>query len=63
MSLGGLSYNALERQAYQRFYEDGILLIASSGNKGDTIYQFPASYDEVMSVGAVTSTGPRSSIS
>jgi hypothetical protein len=39
-----------EREAFQQFYEDGLLIIASAGNHGDSRYAWPASYDSVISV-------------
>ena len=56
MSLGGLDYSNFEFEAYKRIYEeDGVLLVAAAGNKGDNSYSYPASYDPVISVAAIDS--------
>ena len=55
MSLGGeLAYSGIENYVFQSLYDtDGILSVASAGNGGGTTYYYPASYDSVISVGAV----------
>jgi len=42
-----------ERQAFDKFYSEGTLLIAAAGNEGTDSYNWPASYASVMSVAAV----------
>ena len=42
----------MERDAFQTFFDDGILIVASAGNDGDDSYNYPASYPSVMSVAA-----------
>jgi len=57
MSLGGPIASILEATAYKRMTEeDGVLLIAAAGNGGNSGFSYPASYESVMSVGAVDST-------
>jgi len=57
MSLGGPIASVLEATAYKRMTEeDGVLLIAAAGNGGNSGFSYPASYESVMSVGAVDST-------
>jgi serine protease len=52
MSLGGGSVPS--GQAYfSRAYEMGTLTIASSGNNGQFVDSYPASYKDVISVGAI----------
>ncbi|EOD12746.1 hypothetical protein EMIHUDRAFT_124541, partial [Emiliania huxleyi CCMP1516] len=41
-----------ERDAFQKFFDDGILSIAAAGNGGDSSYFYPASHSSVMSVAA-----------
>jgi serine protease len=55
MSLGGASSSVVERNKVSDLFDQGIQLIAASGNSGDTSnpMEYPASYDEVISVGAV----------
>lgn len=54
MSLGGASYSSMENYAFSQLYEAyGILNVAAAGNSGGTAYAYPASYDSVISVGAV----------
>lgn len=53
MSLGGPSSNTTEANAMQNFENNGMLLVAASGNDGDATFSYPASYDGVMAVGAV----------
>ena len=37
-------------------FNNGVLLVASAGNDGSSIYNYPASYDSVISVSAVDSS-------
>lgn len=55
MSLGGPSASSAEIYASRYLSNLGVLLISSSGNLGDSInfLEFPAGYEDVMSVGAV----------
>ena len=55
MSLGGPSGNTTERNALEAATNSGVLLIAASGNDGDSSLSYPASYDTVMAVGATDS--------
>lgn len=52
MSLAGSSYDYLLEQAINYAHDAGVLIIASSGNAGGTIY-YPAKYANVVAVGAV----------
>jgi putative cell wall-binding protein len=57
MSYGSPSPSATEYEALmEAYYKHGIVLVAASGNSGDETYHFPASYPEVISVGATDST-------
>lgn len=53
MSLGGKI--GLLADGYRALYEQGILIIAAAGNDGAPVINFPAGYEEVVSVAAVDS--------
>lgn len=53
MSLGGAGSSTTERNALQAAADAGVLLVAASGNDGDSTLSYPASYDSVMAVGAL----------
>ena len=57
MSLGGSSSNNTERNGLQAVADANVLLIAAAGNDGNSTLSYPASYDSVVSVGAVDETG------
>ncbi|MGI5308957.1 S8 family serine peptidase [Rheinheimera sp. WS51] len=63
MSLGGGSATQTERNAMDSFYNSGMLLVAAAGNGGNTSLSYPASYDAVISVAAVNSSGNLASFS
>ena len=54
MSLEGANFSSIENYAFNQLYNTyGILSVAAAGNGGGTAYAYPASYDAVISVGAV----------
>ena len=53
MSLGGSGSSTSERNALEAASNAGVLLVAASGNDGDSSLSYPASYDTVMAVGAI----------
>ena len=55
MSLGGAGSSATERNAFQSYFDQGVLSIAAAGNDGNTDHSYPASYDSVVSVAATDS--------
>lgn len=55
MSLGGSGSSVSEKNALEAAADSGVLLIAASGNDGNSTMSYPASYDTVMAVGAVDS--------
>lgn len=63
MSLGGGSSSQTENSAMNSFYNSGMLLVAAAGNGGNTSLSYPASYDAVVSVAAVNSSGSLASFS
>lgn len=58
-SSNSVAINALHK-AIQLNYNAGKVLVASAGNSGTSSYLYPASFDEVISVGAVTVTQNKS---
>ena len=63
MSLGGGSSSTSESNSMQSFVNDGLLLVAAAGNDGNSSFSYPASYDAVVSVGAVSSSESHASYS
>jgi subtilisin family serine protease len=53
MSLGGDRKSRLEQRAFDVASQAGVLSVAAAGNDGNTRHLYPASYDSVISVGAV----------
>ncbi|KAA9133197.1 S8 family serine peptidase [Marinihelvus fidelis] len=53
MSLGGDYASTFERDAFDKLYAEGVLSIAAAGNDWNTSYNYPASYDSVVSVAAI----------
>ncbi len=53
MSLSGPSSNRKEQRAFDSLYSGGILHVAAASNDGEPTYHYPASYDSVISVGAL----------
>jgi subtilisin family serine protease len=56
MSFGDVAYSYLIHDAVQYATNMGVLFVAASGNSGNVILQYPAAYDETISVGATTSS-------
>lgn len=56
MSLSGTRWSKTEEKAFDDFYSQGILSIAAASNDGVSTYHYPASYDSVISVGALDSS-------
>jgi minor extracellular protease Epr len=59
MSFGTTVNSEILHKAVQDAYDKGILMIAAAGNRGenDGTVEYPAAYDEVMSVGSVNAKG------
>jgi len=56
MSLGGDPFSQIHSDFYREIHEnDGVLIVAAAGNYGSAQVLYPASYDSVLSVGAVDS--------
>ncbi len=56
MSLSGPRASVTERRGFDSLYANGVLSIAAASNDGTTAYAYPASYNSVVSVGALDST-------
>lgn len=52
MSFGDVIYSSLLRDVLRYAYSKNIVLVASAGNTGNTVIQYPSAFDEVISVGA-----------
>lgn len=67
MSLGGGGRDSFMAQAIQEARNQGVLIVASSGNRARGDYpgfvNYPASYEGVVSVGATTQADERASFS
>ena len=63
MSLGGGGYSRTFNDVISRAYNQGVLVIASAGNDGNSVKNYPASYPSVMSVAAVDSRNRKASFS
>jgi thermitase len=63
MSLGGPSGSTTLRNAVQQADAAGAVIVAAAGNDGDPTLNYPAAYDEVISVASTTSSDSRSSFS
>jgi hypothetical protein len=57
LSLGGSQWSEAERQAIAIVLAAGKVVVASAGNTGDRIPQYPASFPGVISVGATDDGG------
>ncbi|MBD5477493.1 MAG: S8 family serine peptidase [Lachnospiraceae bacterium] len=59
MSLGGLGYSGVFQETVNDAYEHGIAIFSASGNDGGANYNYPASYDHVISVAATDAGNER----
>jgi|GEM_PF-2112266 len=63
LSMGSEESSSIENAAVQRAIQAGIVVVASAGNDGKYTYEYPASYDNVISVGSIAETGNVSTFS
>ncbi|WP_245893908.1 S8 family peptidase [Salsuginibacillus halophilus] len=63
ISLGAPTFSDAEAIAMERAADDGALVVASSGNEGDTAPFYPASHDGVIAVGSHAEDGTLSNFS
>ncbi len=52
MSLGGGRASKIEQKAFDKFTEEGGLVVAAAGNDGNDVRSYPAGYPSIMMVGA-----------
>ena len=53
LSFGGRGVSQTEKEAIDYAYDNGVVVISSAGNRASDISEYPASYDNVISVNAV----------
>ncbi|OPX86176.1 MAG: Thermophilic serine proteinase precursor [Pelotomaculum sp. PtaB.Bin104] len=63
ISYGGTTSSPIERQSIQNAIDNGIIVVASAGNSGSSAYEYPASYDNVLSIGSISEDGSVSDFS
>ncbi len=63
MSLGGPDDNPVLHDAVKYADSKGVIVVAAAGNDGNDVVQFPASYPEVIAVGATNAGGALTSFS
>ncbi|MBN9655013.1 cell wall-binding repeat-containing protein [Halobacillus sp. GSS1] len=56
MSFGGYTPDPLLQDVLWQAYQEGIVLVAASGNDGTSAFSFPAGYPWVIAVGATDTT-------
>lgn len=54
LSLGGGSFSQAEQNIYTQARAQGVIIVAAAGNEATTALSYPASYDGVISVSAVS---------
>jgi hypothetical protein len=57
LSLGGSQWSELEREGIDAVLSQGKVVVASAGNTGDRVPQYPAAFPGVISVGATDDEG------
>jgi serine protease len=62
-SFGGAGASNAEREVIEYASGQGVVVVASSGNSGDSTPEYPATYPSVLSVGSVDYSGYRSHFS
>ncbi len=63
LSLGGSGSSQAEQDAFNRVRNAGVLVFAAAGNSDSSALEYPASYDNVVSVAATTITRGRANYS
>ncbi|WP_077214985.1 S8 family serine peptidase [Bacillus dakarensis] len=63
LSFSGPTPNTAEQLAIQKAADAGITVIAAAGNDGKSFYNYPASYEQVVSVGSINEQYKHSSFS
>lgn len=58
LSLGSSEYSQAVYESVKRAYEAGVIVVAAAGNHGDDVSKYyPASFDEVYTVGSIDKYG------
>ena len=57
LSLGSNTYLSQAQQVYNEVRDQGVIVVAAAGNSSTSAYDYPASYNGVISVSAVDITG------
>jgi len=63
LSLGSYSYGILLKSAIDYAFDHGVVVVAAAGNNDTDLPAYPASYSNVISVGATTETDGKASFS
>lgn len=63
MSFGSETASSTREATLKKVTDSGKILVAASGNDGDTTINYPAAYDNVISVGAIDASGNHASFS
>jgi serine protease len=63
LSLGGESYDSLDKELLDQVRAKGIVVVAAAGNSATNRPSYPAAYDGVVSVSAVDVNGTKASYS
>lgn len=63
MSLGSIGYSDLFQQVITTAYDSGVAIFAAAGNDGGNNYNYPACYDNVISIAATDQGNARASFS
>lgn len=63
LSLGGAGSSQAEQDAFNRVRQAGVLVFAAAGNSNSSALEYPASYNNVVSVAATTITRQRANYS
>lgn len=63
MSLGGPYPDSAMNSAVQYAWSKGVVIVAAAGNDGGTSRNYPAGYDNVISVAATTNSGSKAGFS
>jgi thermitase len=63
LSLGGSAASSFIQSAVDYAWQKGSVIVAAAGNSGNTTKMYPAAFDNVIAVGATTSSDGRASFS
>ncbi len=63
MSLGSLGYSGIFQEVITEAYNKGVAIFAAAGNDGGNNYNYPACYDNVISIAATDQGNARASFS